>query len=94
MKKPVWFECSVEVAGWCYLAKCYIMPSRKSPHVGADSPRFMEPGHRTHVLFYSLYNDEGEEVTPALWDELDVRRQIVEAFEIDQTAERVVKEVV
>jgi hypothetical protein len=84
---PIWFECPVEVHGWCYLAKALIMPAKKAPHVGADSPRHMEPGRRMSILSYSLYDDDGEETFPILASDIDIIQQIKTAYEIDQTAE-------
>jgi hypothetical protein len=48
--------------------KALILPAKEAPHVGADSPRFMEPG-RPAVVFGipTLFDDEGRDVTNTFW---------------------------
>ena len=41
--------------------KAVIQPIVHAPHVGADSPRYMEPGRRTEVIYFDLYDEDGEE---------------------------------
>lgn len=71
--------------------KAVILPAKKAPHVGADSPRFLEPGHVAQVVFYSLYDDDGMEVTDYYFfdhERKEVERLILEEWRIDQTGER------
>jgi hypothetical protein len=72
------------------LVKAIILPARKAPHVSADSPRFMEPGHVARIISYSLHDDYGEEVTGLYFDHerMSIEALILHEWAIDQTASR------
>ncbi len=73
------------------LVKAIILPATKAPRVGADSPRFLEPGHVARVLGYSLFDDYGEEVTGLYFfdhERKDIETRILAEWAIDQTALR------
>jgi hypothetical protein len=73
------------------LVKAIILPMKKAPHVGADSPRFLEPGHIARVLGYSLFDDYGEEVTGRYFfdhERMEIEALILHEWAIDQTASR------
>ena len=73
------------------LAKAIILPARKAPHVSADSPRFLEPGHVAQIISYSLHNDYGEEVTGLYFfdhERMAIEALILHEWAIDQTAGR------
>jgi hypothetical protein len=72
--------------------KATIRPARKAPHVGADSPRFLEPGRRAEVKSYTLhYIFAGRDVTLAYasWerDDAAICRLILHEWEKDQIKE-------
>ena len=41
--------------------RAVIQPRINPPHVSADSPRHMAPGARAEVIYYDLYDDDGQE---------------------------------
>jgi hypothetical protein len=68
--------------------KAAILPMTKAPHVGADSPRHMEPGRPDTVLWYVLFDDDGRDVTNHYHYYADqVREQIIHEYRIQKTAE-------
>jgi hypothetical protein len=56
---------TVDVGFNRYSVFCRIVPGRKPAHVGADSPRFMDPGRPDRLAIFSAYRD-GIDVTAAL----------------------------
>jgi hypothetical protein len=89
------FECMIEYDGDELGVKAVIQPTVHAPHVGADSPRFMRPGRPAEVLAYSLFNDDGEDVTINYYMERDreaIKKLILEAWKIDQTADAIYDE--
>ena len=68
--------------------KAAVLPMKKAPHVGADSPRHMEPGRPDTVLWYVLFDDDGRDVTNRYHYYADqVREQIIHEYRIQKTAE-------
>ena len=94
MRKLVRFECLIQFDQEELGVKAVISPKVHAPHVGADSPRFMEPGRPAEVMYYELFNDEGEDVTINYYMERDheeIKKLILEAWKIDQVAEKIME---
>jgi hypothetical protein len=96
MRKLQRFECMIDFEQEELGVKATIQLPVHAPHVGADSPRFLEPGRPAEVLYYELFNDEGEEVTINYYMERDheaIKRLILEEWKIDQIADAIYEEV-
>ena len=90
------FEGMIDFEGDELGVKAIIMPTVHAPHVGADSPRHMQPGRRAEVLYYELFNDEGEDVTVDYFmasEQAAVKRLILEEWAIDQAADTIIEDV-
>jgi len=95
MRKLQRFECMIDFDREELGVKATIQLTVHAPHVGADSPRFMRPGRPAEVLTYSLFNDEGEDVTINYYMEKDheeIKKLILEAWKLDQTADAIYDE--
>lgn len=90
------FEGSIRYEGRDLFVKAAILPARNAPHVGADSPRFMEPPRRAEVVYYSLHDIEtGAEVTIDYCmdaDDAAITDLIRQAYVLDCIAERLLRE--
>jgi hypothetical protein len=49
MKHPDYLPAVVRIGGQRLTAEYKLYPARKAPHVGADSPRHMEPGSPARI---------------------------------------------
>jgi hypothetical protein len=90
-EEVVKFQTCIAYDGHEFGVKAIILPARKAPHVGADSPRFMEPGHVAQVIEYSLYDDYGKEVTGLYFfdhERKEIEARILAEWTLDQTALR------
>lgn len=71
--------------------KAEILPARKAPHVGADSPRHLEPGRPASVHTYRLFDaedDTGYECTSLYWHYREkIKELILFAWWAEQTVE-------
>ena len=47
--KPSPARLRISIDGVRYRVDCLVYPARPAPHVGADSPRFMDPGSPLRV---------------------------------------------
>jgi hypothetical protein len=77
-----------------YVVHAVMVPMRKAPHVGADSPRYMDTGHPASVFQFHMEDKDGEPVVlGALFcHELrEIRELIYQEWVVDQTAERLVE---
>jgi hypothetical protein len=88
------FEGAIRYQGRDLFFKASILPARKAPHVGADSPRFLEPGRRAEVKSYTLHCIfDGRDVTLAYasWerDDAAICRLILQAWDVDRIKEEV-----
>jgi len=88
-RKPEFAQGTVRYAGITVNYKATIIPTAHAPHVGADSPRYMEPGRKCAVVDFELFDDYGIEATRAfLVDELEeIRALILEDWQIRRVAE-------
>lgn len=87
------FQTVINFEGTELLVKSIILPATPAPHVGADSPRFLEPGRAASVIHYSLFDDYGSEVTGYYFldrERADIEKLILEEWRIDQTGERLI----
>lgn len=87
------FQTVINFEGTELLVKSIILPATPAPHVGADSPRFLEPDCIAKIVRYSLFDDYGSEVTGYYFldrERADIERLILEEWRIDLTAERMV----
>jgi hypothetical protein len=67
----------VAVGGSDYCAIVRALPARAAAHVGADSPRFMEPGARARVQVIRILRgavDVTSELTP--WTRRDIEAAV------------------
>lgn len=48
---------TVDVGFQRYSVLCRVVPGRAAPHVGADSPRFMDPGKPDRAVIFSVSKD-------------------------------------
>ena len=91
-RKSQHFQTVITYHGRELLAKTIILPATPAPHVSADSPRFLEPGHVAELIYYSLYDDDGKEVTGHYFldrEQHEIEKLIMAEWTIDQTAARV-----
>ena len=42
--------------------KAVIQPAQHPAHIGADHPKYMPVGKRAEVVYFDLYDDEGQEL--------------------------------
>ena len=87
-------EGQIRYHGVPYNYKATIIEGRHAPHVGADSPRYMEPGRRSVVAYYELFDDDGRDEPDLFMDsEKDVIRELIrEDHEAQRVAERLMAE--
>jgi hypothetical protein len=94
MRKLQRFECYIDFGQEELGVKAVIQPTVHAPHVGADSPRYLKPGRPAEVVYYELFDDEGEDITINYYMERDherIKELILEAWRIDQTAEKIME---
>jgi len=88
-RKPEFAQGTVRYAGITVNYKATIIPTAHAPHVGADSPRYMEPGRKCAVVHFELYDDDGnDEGHLYMYKELEeIRALILEDWQIRRVAE-------
>jgi hypothetical protein len=53
----------IRVQGVSYGFNAIVRPAKFPPHISADSPRFMEPSRPAEIVFYMLFDEEGNDRT-------------------------------
>jgi hypothetical protein len=86
-RRPEFAQGSIRYAGFPVNYKATIMPTIHAPHVGADSPRFMEPGRE--VAYFELFDDDGDEYQHLFMDKEmeEMRVLILEDWQLRKVAE-------
>lgn len=95
-KKPTAQPCEGSIRFWDRDLgfKASVLPARQAPHVGADSPRFMEGPRPSTVDWYMLFDDEGQDITNRYWlYRDDIRARILEQYRYQRTADALMRRI-
>ena len=58
--------------------KAVIQPLVHPAHIGADHPKYRSVGSRTEVVYFDLYDDDGQELPhPCMIDDDDAVRELI-----------------
>jgi hypothetical protein len=77
--KPRFATFRISVGFQYYKVLCRVLPPTKAAHVGADSPRYLEPGKGGTVQLIRVLKD-AIDVTDSL--DVDLRRTLIERAEM------------
>lgn len=82
-RKPAYPTCTVTVGGVAYTVHLRVIPGRAAARVGADSPRYLDPGSKPKASVIRILRD-GIEMTGS--DLLYFTRRAIEAAAVAQFA--------